>query len=391
MEWFLQKFVPNFRDTNAPAVRSCYGKLAGIVGIVCNILLFAGKLTIGTLSGSVSITADAINNLSDASAAVVTLVGFKMAEKPADADHPFGHARMEYVAGLVVAAMILLIGVELGQSSVERIIHPAPVVLSAPLVVVLTLSIGAKLWLALFNRSLGKSIQSNTLLATSIDCRNDVLTTTAVLLCTVVSHWSHLDLDGYVGLLVAGFIIWSGVGIAKDTIDPLLGQAPTQAVKDTVATSILSYPKVLGVHDMMIHDYGPGRCFATVHVEMDARENPLVCHDIIDTMERDFARHHNIHLVVHYDPVVTDNVELNRMRQVVLEHLHQFDPRISVHDFRMVEGAGHTNLVFDAVLPYDMDHQRKAVDQYINEKLVGPEKTYYAIITFDHTTFQGGT
>lgn len=387
VEILLKKFVPNYEDVKSPKVRGAYGVLAGLVGILCNVLLFAGKLVVGSLSGSVAITADAINNLSDASASVVTLVGFKLAEKPADEDHPYGHARMEYVAAMVVAGLILVIGVELAQSSVTRIFHPEDVTCSAVTLAVLGGSILVKVWLALFNRRLGKRIDSQTLLATAIDCRNDVLTTTAVLVCTVISHMTHLHLDGYVGLLVALFIVWSGVSIAKDTISPLLGAAPTEEMKQTLAQGILQYPKVLGLHDMMIHDYGPGRCFATVHVEMDSRENPLACHDIIDDIERDFLTYHNIHLVVHYDPVVTDNEESNRMQALVVAHLQAVDSRLSIHDFRMVQGPGHTNLIFDVVMPYDMDNAKKRVTEGLNQRLALEDAPYYAVITFDHTTF----
>lgn len=387
MNLLFQKLIKNHEDVENPAVRTAYGKVAGLVGILCNVLLFVGKMVVGSLSGSVAITADGINNLSDASASVVTLVGFKLAEKPADADHPYGHARMEYLAGLVVAGLILVIGVELGQSSIDRILHPAEVTFSLVTMVVLAVSILVKAWMGLFNHNLGKKISSSTLRATALDCRNDVLTTTAVLICSIISHVTHLQLDGYIGLLVAVFIVWSGITIAKDTINPLLGEAPTDQLKQTIAHGILEHPKVLGIHDMMIHDYGPGRRFATVHVEMDSCENPLECHDIIDDLERAFGLNHNINLVIHYDPVVTDDAESNRMKALVKEHLQTLDSRLSIHDFRMVQGPGYTNLIFDAVMPYDMDDRKKEVALFLNQRLAQEETTYYAVITFDHTTF----
>ncbi|MFI3313438.1 MAG: cation diffusion facilitator family transporter [Eubacteriales bacterium] len=387
INYLVGKFVGNHQQVEDIGVRGAYGKLAGMVGIVCNFLLFCGKLLIGIWSGSVAIIADAINNLSDAAASIVTLVGFKLAEKPADADHPYGHARMEYVAGLIVAGMILVIGVELAQTSVGRILNPEDVTFSLLTLIILVASILVKIWLGVFNHTLGKKIDSGTLKATAVDCRNDVLTTSAVLVCAVVTHVTHLHLDGYVGLVVAAFIIWSGVTIAKDTINPLLGEAPTDQLKQVIAGNILEHPKVLGIHDMMVHDYGPGRRFATVHVEMDSRENPLECHDIIDDLERHFAECHNIHLVIHYDPVVMDNEESNRLQVLVHRHLNNYDARLSLHDFRMVQGPGHTNLVFDVVMPYEMDSKKREMAEFINQQLSKEEKSYYAVITFDHTTF----
>lgn len=377
-------FVRDHKNLSNPAVRSAYGKLAGAVGIFCNVILFAAKLAIGLLSGSVSITADAVNNLSDASSSVVTLLGFKLAEKPADEDHPYGHARMEYLSGLVVAAMILVIGVELVKSSVGKILHPEPVEFSAALVVVLALSIAVKLWMAHFNHSLGRTIDSDTLKATAADSRNDVITTSAVLLAAIVSQLTSLNIDGYAGLLVALFILYSGIGIAKDTIDPLLGQAPSQELVQQISDEIRSYDKVLGLHDLMVHDYGPGRRFASVHVEMDSQEDPLLCHDIIDDIEHDFLKKHHIHLVIHYDPVITDDAELNEMRTVSERVVQELDPRFSLHDFRMVRGPGHTNLVFDLVIPFELAQQRKEISREINRRIKAVNEKYNVVITIDH-------
>ena len=385
----LRLFVKNYQNTEDAAVRSSYGKLAGLVGILCNVFLCAAKLIVGSLSGSVSITADAVNNLSDASSSVVTLLGFKLAEKPADAGHPFGHARIEYLSSLIVAATILIIGFELAKTSIGKILHPQDVTFSAALVVVLSLSILVKLWMMFFNRSLGKRIDSTTLTATAADSRNDVITTSAVLASCIVGRAANVRIDGYMGLLVALFILYSGVSIAKDTIDPLLGEAPNEELTRMVAREIGKYDKVLGIHDLMVHDYGPGRRFASVHVEMDSREDPLVCHDIIDDIERDFLTNHNIHLVIHYDPLVTDDAELNHMRDLVLQVVHGIDPRLSIHDFRMVRGPGHTNLIFDMVIPFEMNCRRDELLQLINDRIQFEDKKYYAVVTFDDKAFNG--
>ena len=357
--------IRDYQNLDNPRVRSAYGKLAGAVGIVCNVLLFGAKLAVGTLSGSVSITADAVNNLSDASSSVVTLIGFKLAEKPADADHPFGHARIEYLSGLIVAAMILMIGVELVKSSFDKILHPAAVDFSLAAALVLLLSIALKLWMAHFNRALGRRIQSETLIATAADSRNDVISTAAVFLAGAVGQVTGWRVDGYMGLAVALFILYSGVSIAKDTIDPLLGEAPSPELIEMVSQEIRSYDKVLGIHDLMVHDYGPGRRFASVHVEMDSHEDPLVCHDIIDDIERDFLQKHRIHLVIHYDPIVTDDDELNEMRAL----------------------TRHTNLVFDLVIPFELADRKRELSREINRRIKAVDEKYNAVITFDDATF----
>ena len=368
--------------------RTASGSRAGLVGIVSNVLLFAMKLAVGTLAGSMSIIADAMNNLSDASSSVVTLLGFKLAEKPADEDHPFGHARYEYLSGLAVAVMILFIGFELAKSSVEKIFAPAQVAFTWVTAAVLVVSMGIKLWLCLYNRRLGKRIQSETLLAAAADSRNDVIATGAVLVSGIVEAATGVKIDGFVGLAVAVFILFSGIGLAKDTISPLLGEAAGPELREQILDQIRSNPKVLGYHDLMVHDYGPGRRFASIHVEMDRREDPLECHEIIDNLERECLQSHNIHLVIHYDPVVTDDPELQRMKAVVSQSLAAQDPRLSIHDFRMVEAYGHTNLIFDVALPSEMTGQeqqiKKRLDRTLNE---GAQKKYYTVITFDPESF----
>lgn len=383
----LQLFVRNAHQTDDPKVRSAYGTLSGIVGILCNLLLFTGKLVVGTLSGSVSITADAVNNLSDASSSLVTLVGFRIAEKPADEGHPYGHARVEYISGLAVAAFILIIGVELVKSSVEKILHPAPVEFSPVVAAVLLMSILVKLWLALFNRTLGRRIGSATLQAAAADSRNDVISTGAVLLAAAVETWTSWTIDGYVGLLVALFIIWSGVGIARDTIDPLLGKPTDPALRQLIAREIFQSDKVLGFHDLMVHDYGPGQRFATVHVEMDMREDPMTCHDIIDDIERNCWERHRIHLCIHYDPIVTDDAELNHMRKLVQQRIQALDPRLSIHDFRMVRGTSHTNLIFDMIIPYEMESRKAELKRQIDEAVWQESDRYFTVITFDEAAF----
>ena len=380
----LRLFIKDYQNTEDPAVRGACGKLAGIVGIVCNLLLFAGKLLAGTLSGSVSITADAVNNLSDASSSLVTLLGFKMAERPADAEHPYGHARMEYLSGLLVAILILIIGVELGKSSIQKILHPEAVEFSVLTLCILVGSILMKLWMCLFCRKLGKRIQPTTLEATAADSRNDVITTAAVLLGCLAGHFFHWRIDGWVGALVAVFILASGWSIAKETISPLLGKQADPELVQRISRLVLSHEKILGIHDLMVHDYGPGQCFASVHAEMDMHEDPLMCHDILDDVERDAMRELRVHLVIHYDPIVTDDDELNHMRTLVQKELAAIDPRLSMHDFRMVRGPQHTNLIFDLAVPYSMSDKTAELKRRIDECVQFEDSKYYTVITFDH-------
>jgi len=384
-ELLLRLFV---KDAASQKGRARVGRLSGIVGIVCNLLLFAAKLVIGTISGSVSITADAMNNLSDASSSIVTLLGFRLAEKPADADHPYGHARFEYLSGLAVSAMIIVIGFELAKTSVQKILSPAAVSFSIPLAVVLLLSIGIKLWLAAFNRSLGKRIGSSALEATASDSRNDVIATAAVLLAAVIEHFTKWQVDGWMGLGVALFILYSGADLAKQTISPLLGESASPQLRQLIIDTVKSEPKVLGYHDLMVHDYGPGQRFASLHVEMDHLEDPMLCHDLIDNIERECLEQHNVHLVIHYDPVITGDEALEQMRSRVQAVVSGFDDRLSIHDFRMVQGINHTNLIFDIVLPDALLSQEKAIKRHIDAALEQPDgEKYYTVITFDPAAF----
>ena len=385
---FLRLFIKNTKDYTHPKTRAAVGSLSGIVGIVSNILLFLGKLIVGAVSGSVSITADAMNNLSDASSAIVTLIGFKLAEKPADEDHPYGHARFEYLSGLAVAALIIVIGFELAKSSIDKILHPAAVAFSWVTALVLLGSIALKLWLCLFNSKLGKLIGSSALTATAADSRNDVLATSAVLIAAIIEHFSSLQVDGWIGLAVALFILYSGISLGKETISPLLGEAASPELQQLIVDYVSHHPKVLGYHDLMVHDYGPGQRFATLHVEMDNKEDPLLCHEIIDDMERECLQSHNIHLVIHYDPVVTDDPEMNRLLGSVKAILSSIDPGLRPHDFRMVSGNGHTNLIFDVSLPARLSSEKKAIQKQLEDTLSQQEGTrIYTVITFDPAAF----
>ena len=380
----LRLFVKDYQNTENSGVRTAIGTLSGVTGIVCNVLLFLGKLIAGTLSGSVSITADAMNNLSDASGSIVTLLGFRVADKPADEEHPYGHARAEYLSGLAVAMLILLIGFELVKSSAEKILHPTAVEFSALAAGVLIASIALKLWMCLFNRKLGKLIDSTALQATAADSRNDCITTSVVLLASVIEYFLDIRVDGFMGLAVAIFILYSGWNLAKETVSPLLGENADPELRQKIVDYVEQQPKVLGYHDLMVHDYGPGQRFASLHVEMDHREDPLECHERIDDMERECLRSHNVHLVIHYDPVVTDDPELTALKERVSDLLRERDHRLSLHDFRMVQGKQHMNLVFDVALPTDLKGQEDAIQQTLENSLnADGERIYHVKITFD--------
>ena len=365
----LRLFVKDADNTENPKVRAAIGTLSGLVGIVCNLLLFAFKLLVGTLTCSVSITADAMNNLSDASGSIVTFIGFRVADKPADAHHPYGHARAEYLSGLGVAALILVIGIELVKTSVGKILAPTPVEFTTVAAVVLLASIAVKFWMNLFNRGLAKRIDSTALMATAADSRNDCIATFAVLIAAIVEKVTHIPVDGWIGLGVALFILYSGLNLAKDTISPLLGESADSELREKIVDYIVAQPKVLGYHDLMVHDYGPGQRFASLHVEMDCREDPLDCHEQIDDMERECLRSHNVHLVIHYDPVVIDDPVLTALKAKVQCLLQAKDPRLSLHDFRMVPGKRHMNLVFDVALPRDMKDQAEALRSWVEDTL----------------------
>ncbi len=379
----LKLFIKNCEDTQNPAVRSSIGKLAGLTGIVCNCLLTVLKLVIGLLVGSMAIIADGVNNLSDAASSLTTLLGFRMAQRPADKQHPYGHARYEYLSGLAVAALILLIGAELVKSSIAKIINPEPIDISAATIALLAASVAVKLWMSGFYKTLGKKINSTALYATSVDSRNDVISTCAVLLGCLVNYLFGLNIDGCVGLAVAIFILYSSVGIAKDTISPLLGQQADDELVDKITELVLSHEKVLGVHDLLVHDYGPGRCYASAHVELSADEDPMACHDIIDDIECDVLEKMNVHFVIHYDPVVQNDAEQNEMRRTVGEIIRELNPAFSIHDFRIVRGSAQSKLVFDLGVPYSMIEKKKEIKERIDAALNERGKKYITIIRFD--------
>lgn len=365
-------------------IRARIGKLSGAVGIICNCLLAAGKLIVGHMTSSMSITADGLNNLSDGASSVVTLLGFKLAEKPADRKHPYGHARIEYIAGLTVAVMILFIGLELGKSSVEKLIDPEPIEFSFAAVWVLCASILVKLFMMLFNLKMGRRISSNALLATAADSRNDVMTTSAVLAASIVEHFYDVRIDGVMGIAVSLFILYSGIKLAGETMSPLLGEGANPELQKQITDYINGCPMVLGCHDLMVHDYGPGRRYASIHVEIDKNEDPMACHARIDRMERECLKNYGTHLVIHYDPVVTDDPEVNSTKRLVNTIIKVRDGRLTIHDFRMVDDGESVKMSFDMILPEDLRGQEQSIKETVEKALDSLDsKKYYADITFD--------
>ena len=365
-------------------IRARIGKLSGAVGIICNCLLAAGKLIVGHMTSSMSITADGLNNLSDGASSVVTLLGFKLAEKPADRKHPYGHARIEYIAGLTVAVMILFIGLELGKSSVEKLIDPEPIEFSFTAVWVLCASILVKLFMMLFNLKMGRKINSNTLLATAADSRNDVMTTSAVLAASIVEHFYDVRIDGVMGIAVSLFILYSGIKLAGETMSPLLGEGANPELQKQITDYINGCPMVLGCHDLMVHDYGPGRRYASIHVEIDKNEDPMACHARIDRMERECLKNYGTHLVIHYDPVVTDDPEVNSTKRLVNTIIKVRDGRLTIHDFRMKDDGESVKMSFDMILPEDLRGQEQSIKETVEKALNSLDsKKYYADITFD--------
>lgn len=365
-------------------IRARIGKLSGAVGIICNCLLAAGKLIVGHMTSSMSITADGLNNLSDGASSIVTLLGFKLAEKPADRKHPYGHARIEYIAGLTVAVMILFIGLELGKSSVEKLIDPEPIEFSFTAVWVLFASILVKLFMMLFNLKMGRRINSNALLATAADSRNDVMTTSAVLAASIVEHFYDVRIDGVMGIAVSLFILYSGVKLAGETMSPLLGEGANPELQKQITDYINGCPMVLGCHDLMVHDYGPGRRYASIHVEIDKNEDPMACHARIDRMERECLKNYGTHLVIHYDPVVTDDPEVNSTKRLVNTIIKVRDGRLTIHDFRMKDDGESVKMSFDMILPEDLRGQEQSIKETVEKALNSLDsKKYYADITFD--------
>lgn len=384
-DFLIRKFIKNYENIQDMEVRGAYGKFSGAVGIVCNGVLCIGKMLVGLISGSVSITADAVNNLSDASSSVISLLGFKLAGRPADREHPYGHGRYEYLSGLMVALLIMVIGVELLKSSVDKILHPAPVEFSWLSMGVLIFSILLKTWMMFFNNKMGRKINSGTLFATAADSRNDVITTSAVLVAALISNYTSLELDGYMGAAVALFILYSGFGLVRDTLDPILGRAPEPETVEAIRKKIMSYDGVLGTHDLMVHDYGPGRQFASVHVEMAAETDAIESHDIIDNIERDFMKNDGINMLVHYDPISTRDSETGEMREWISENIKSIDKRLTIHDLRLVKGRTHTNVIFDCVAPLDLKINEEELKDRIGSIISDRYPNYYSVITVDRS------
>ena len=375
--------IPNRERVEDGAVRRAWGALCGFVGIGLNLLLFAGKLAAGSISGSIAITADAFNNLSDAGSSVVTLLGFRLAGKKPDAGHPFGHGRMEYISGLVVAGLILVMGAELAKSSVDKILHPEAVTFSWLACGILLASIAVKLYMYRYNRAVGKKIDSAAMAATAADSLSDTAATAAVLLATVASRFISVPLDGWVGLVVALFILWSAVQAARDTISPLLGQAPDPALVRQIEELVTAHPQVVGVHDLVVHDYGPGRRIISLHAEVPADGELLEMHDAIDNIEMELARKLRCEAVIHMDPVSTNDPKTLSLKAEVNTYLNQIDPKLSMHDFRIVQGPTHTNLIFDIVVPYDYPVSDQEVVDSVTKRIQRNHPDFYTVIDVD--------
>lgn len=382
----IRLFIRRPNSPQDPRVRAAYGNLASVVGMVCNILLCLGKFVVGTLFGSIAITADALNNLSDASSNIVSLVGFKLAAKAPDAEHPYGHARFEYLAGLVVSVTILGIGFSLLKESITKVLHPTPVQFGWLTVAVLVVSILVKLWMSGFNRTIGRIISSETLIATAADSRNDVLSTAAVLVAAILCRVTGWDvLDGLMGVGVAVFILISGWGLVMDTLSPLLGESPSEDLVEHIEQTVMGYPGVLGVHDLMVHDYGPGHQFASIHVELPAEQDPLEAHDLIDNIERDFMKHDHLMVTIHYDPIVTSDAAVGVLRSRLTEKLRQLDPALSLHDLRIVPGKTHTNVLFDLVLPAGYAGDKVELLTQMEQFIKAQDPAYNCIIKLEQS------
>ena len=379
----LRIFVRDHKNTEDPAVRDKCGRVAGAVGIVTNFLLFLMKIIVGTVFHSVSVTADAVNNLTDSGSSVVTLIGFKMASKPADEKHPFGHARIEYLSGVIVSFIVIFLGLQLGMSSIEKILTPEENALTPVALVVLVISILAKLWQCLFYRKVGRMIKSESVEATSKDSRNDVIATSVVLLGAVITMLTGVNLDGYMGAAVALFIVFSGVQLTISTADPLLGQAPEGELVQTITEKMLSYPGIIGMHDLAVHNYGVGRCFASAHCEVDAQNDILVSHDLIDNIERDFSRDLGIHMVIHLDPVIVGDARTDALHRKVQSLVTALYPTVTIHDFRVIWGVTHSNIVFDAAVPFAVKDSDAVITKKLEAEIQKLDPDYRTVVTID--------
>ena len=379
----IRLFVKNRDDLKNPAVRAAYGTLSGIVGIVVNLILFAAKFIVGTLSGSIAITADAVNNLSDAGSSIISLVTFRISAKPADREHPFGHARIEYVSSMIVSFLILLIGYELITSSIDKILHPTETLFHPAAVIVLILSIAGKLWLGLFNRTLGKKIDSGVLRATGTDSLSDALSTTAVLASLLIFRFTDVDIDGYMGVIVAVIILIAGIKILNETKNSILGEAPSSETLEQIEKMISQYPEALGTHDVMVHQYGAGVTIASLHVEVDGAGDIFALHDIMDMIEKRLMEEHQILCTIHMDPIVTNDAQVNALRERTAAAVREIDERYQIHDFRFVKGPTHTNLIFDVAIPFEVKTPPAEIRRKIEQKISSFEGNYYAVITID--------
>jgi cation diffusion facilitator family transporter len=385
-QFLVSRFVKDYKNTGEERVRNSYGYLGGIIGIFVNVILFAIKLSVGLITGSIAVTADAFNNLSDAASSVITIVGFKLASKPADVEHPFGHGRIEYISALIVSFMVMLVGFQFVKASFDRIINPTPVTFELIPFILILVSITAKIWLSRFNNFVGKTINSAALQASSFDALGDVFASSCVALSLLVSRWTTFPIDGYIGILVALFILYSGFSLTKDTLSPLLGEAPDKELVENIKNGVLSYEYINGVHDLVIHNYGPGRCMASIHAEIPCDISVVTIHEIIDRAEKELSNKLKIFLVIHMDPINTDSAEVNKAREELESVLRKFPLVKSMHDFRVVGDGAHKNLIFDLVVEHtkgfttkDEENLKKSIDREL--KLI--HKQYNAMITVD--------
>ncbi len=376
-------FIRDYQNVKDPKVRESYGKLAGFVGILSNGLLCIVKIIAGIVSGSIAIIADGINNLADASSSVITLIGFRLAAMPEDEEHPYGHARIEYITGMIVSVLIVVVGVELVKSSVEKILHPSPLTFSWFIVAVLCLAIFLKIWQALFNVKVGKKINSVALAATGADSRNDVITTSAVLLSIIIGKFSGLQIDGYMGVLAALFIIWSGIGLIRETVSPLLGEAPDPQLVTSIGEMARSFDGVLGIHDLVVHNYGPGRIFASIHIEVDADGDLMESHDMVDNIEKQISKELHILLTAHMDPVRVNDPVVLKMTDIAEKVTETLEGISSVHDLRVVPGTTHTNVIFDVVMEPGCKLSAKEVCQTFEQAIKKEDPNCFVVINFD--------
>lgn len=379
----LRLMLKNNENTSEQSVHSRIGKMTGYVGVICNIVLFFCKIAVGYSIGSVSVIADAINNLSDVSSSLITLFGFRLSQRPADNEHPYGHARYEYLSGLVVSVIILFAGVELIKASVAKLIDPKPIEFSVAAIAVLIIAVLVKLWMYRFYVFFGKYIKSSTLKATAADSRNDAIATSVVLLGALASRFLNWNIDGYVGLAVGLFILYSGINIVKETVSPLLGKKADKQLVEDIQNAILSDENILGIHDLLVHDYGPGKCYASVHAEFNAKENLLFCHEIIDSIESYVLETLNVNLVIHIDPVMIDDCEWKEIKEYIIEIINKIDPNLSMHDFHLVKCVPQPKLIFDLAVPYRMRDKRNEIKQKIDEIMLIDGKHYSTVIRFD--------